>query len=846
MTRNTPYFAAGIALCGVLLGAAPAAAQLTASGGTFTLATGGVRGNASAYDSRNNTFLAVGGHGSVLARLVRADGSFASEPFQVDEATGYTQYPTVAYSPDADSGRGGYLVTWHQNVGPSENFVHARLVSASGAVLGSQFMFGTERTWWESAPKIAYATGSKVFMVTWRIGAYQIRAVRITNAGQVLDGGAGILVTTFGGERDPSIAYNPNTDQFLIAYSDFLNGSDCSARLVAAGSGALGAIQVLGSSTSVYITDTAFSTGTGKYHVTWYQNPGGTTGRLVNADGTPAGEPTPLSWRFGTYDSLGVAYSSVAQASLLVGQDALTYENGGLLISEAFAPYAPAGLTSVGATNGNFYPEVSASTTEAKWLLTTSRNFGGLLGQFATAPLAGPPPPPPPPPGPSISALNPSHVLPAAVGTSVTWTATASGGSGSLLYRFERWRPGTGWQIVRDYHASSSAVILALSGNQAIRVSVKTSTSSADADAQSNGVYFVAPASRALSLNAAGGGDVFAYHGGNGGGYLLSGNLGTFTEMNYGTGWGTGNAVITADFNGDGMSDLFLYNAGTGQAVRAINGGNGTFNDAEWTSYSWAAGLTVIGGDFNGDGRDDLFTYSKSTGQWTKQLTDPAWVFQPSSGAWSPDWELYPGDFNGDGITDILVYNKNPSSARAGEWQRVLNAPNGGFAAYIQGTIRNWWTEWTVSTGDFDGDGKTDVLLYGTDGRWYKVFFPTSSGPERYTNGQWSLGWTTRVGDFNGDRKDDVFVYNQTSGYWYVCISTGDSWEYYSTMRWAGGFVPTVTDINRDGLADLIVYNPSDGRWFQVISSAIPAQFGYYTGANMETGLQMIASPSGR
>ena len=226
MARQTPYLAAGLALCGVLCSARPAAAQLTASGPSFLVAPVGVRGTASAYDPQNNRFLVVAAYGPVTGRLVKPDGTFATDPFQIDLVTSFAHYPSVAYSPHVDGGRGGFLVTWHQNIGPAGNRVHARLISASGVPLGDPVMLGIEATWWESSPSVDYATASQVFMVTWRIGAYQIRAARISITGQNLDAGsnpgtalagAGILVTTTGGERDPSIAYNPTTDHFLVS-----------------------------------------------------------------------------------------------------------------------------------------------------------------------------------------------------------------------------------------------------------------------------------------------------------------------------------------------------------------------------------------------------------------------------------------------------------------------------------------------------------------------------------------------------------------------------------------------------------------------------------------------------
>jgi len=381
-----------------LCSALPAAAQIAPSGPTFLTVpgvefTGAVRGTATAYDPRNNDFLVVAAAGPVKGRIVKADGTLVATPFPIDMGTGFSQFPAVAFSPDGDSGRGAFLVTWHSPIPVGNtlpNRIHYRLVSATGTLLGVEGVLGTEATWWEAAPNVAYATGSQVFMVTWSAapaaGGMQIRAARVDNSGQALDAAgalsAGILVSAGGIERDASIAYNPDTDNFLVVYRTYIG--QALSRLVSASSASLGAIQQLGGSTSVPITNVTYSAATHQYLAAWYLSPGGTTGRLVNADGTPAGSPTPLSTRFGTYDSLGLAANPVTGTSLMVGHDAISYENGGVEIGASGLPGSSSVLTNTGNATGNFYPVTASSTTEPKWLLSTSRNFGSMIAQFVT------------------------------------------------------------------------------------------------------------------------------------------------------------------------------------------------------------------------------------------------------------------------------------------------------------------------------------------------------------------------------------------------------------------------------------------------------------------------------
>src|SRR5207248_3033581 len=64
-------------------------------------------------------------------------------------------------------------------------------------------------------------------------------------------------------------------------------------------------------------------------------------------------------------------------------------------------------------------------------------------------------------------------------------------------------------------------------------------------------------------------------------------------------------AVVTADFNGDGKLDLAVANAGSNDVSLLLGNGNGTFQAAQTIfGANWLGAVAV--GDFNADGKMDL------------------------------------------------------------------------------------------------------------------------------------------------------------------------------------------------------------------------------------------------
>ena len=266
-------------------------------------------------------------------------------------------------------------------------------IDANGAVIGG------DKTWWEAGPAIAYSTRAQRWLVVWRSivsadGQFNDVNGRILDlSGQPL-GFSPVKVTYSSGYEDnPSVAYNPTTDEFLVTYS----GEDGTSPYVAAkrvtSAGIVGPGYVLSRASGTYITDTTYVASTGNYFSAWHQVPGGATGYVVNGvTGAPEGAPIPLSTRFTANDAMSVAYNALSGTSFLVSHDQLTSEDGGFEISAAGVPSAGFGTTSIGG-KGNYYPRIAASSVDKRWMMVTANNFAAIFGQFisSTGVAAAPP-----------------------------------------------------------------------------------------------------------------------------------------------------------------------------------------------------------------------------------------------------------------------------------------------------------------------------------------------------------------------------------------------------------------------------------------------------------------------
>ncbi len=153
-----------------------------------------------------------------------------------------------------------------------------------------------------------------------------------------------------------------------------------------------------------------------------------------------------------------------------------------------------------------------------------------------------------------------------------------------------------------------------------------------------------------------------------------------------------------------------------------------------------------------------------------------------------------PGDFNGDGKTDILTYSN-------GSVYVLFSNGNGSFTSSAGTPIAA-----APMLADFDGDGKTD-LMYPDAGDQYHVAFSNGDGSFRKSPQSTAVS-TNRYsvpGDFNGDGMTDLLLYYGT--YVDVLLSNGDGTfttrgRYYDSYYGLGVISPG--DFDGDGRTDFI------------------------------------------
>ena len=222
--------------------------------------------------------------------------------------------------------------------------------------------------------------------------------------------------------------------------------------------------------------------------------------------------------------------------------------------------------------------------------------------------------------------------------------------------------------------------------------------------------------------------------------------------------------VGTGDFNGDGRDDILWRNtAGVvtdwlGQASGGFVGNHA--NAATGVPLDWAIAGT---GDFNGDGRDDILWRNDAgvVTNWLGQANGGFVGNHANAAIQVPlDWTIAgTGDFNGDGRSDVLWRNAN------GVVSNWLGQANGAFAANHANAATGVPLDWTVvGTGDFNGDGRDDVLWRNDNGtviNWLGQ--PNGGFVSNQANSATtvSLDWhVAGVGDYNGDGRDDVLWRN--------------------------------------------------------------------------------------
>lgn len=227
-----------------------------------------------------------------------------------------------------------------------------------------------------------------------------------------------------------------------------------------------------------------------------------------------------------------------------------------------------------------------------------------------------------------------------------------------------------------------------------------------------------------------------------------------------------------SDFDNDGWTDLVFRHRTTGEMVAWLMAGPTMVNfkmlDPVSASTNWRLAGT---GDLDGDRKPDLLWQEERSGLLYVWLMDGTTrkshsylsILGPADAGWKV---VSVADMNGDGKPD-LVWQHAVFGALAAWYLDGLTVT--GRVSLDPWTVRD--TRWhVVATGDFDRDGKTDLLWkHATEG--YLVAWlmngVTLRSVEWLAPGQLAdVGWEiVATGDFNADGRLDIIFQHSSSGY---------------------------------------------------------------------------------
>ncbi len=261
------------------------------------------------------------------------------------------------------------MVWYDTRVNPNQYQVWGRIVRYAGGgppeFVTGDFFIGAPAGGanGELGLDVAYSLSSRRFLVAYnQIGppTADIVAQLVDNVGNLV-GGPQPLSLDDHWQREPSIAYDTRTDNFMVAWGVFYNPAGPGAvhvRTVSASTGALGPVREVATGSAVYVPQVEFNLVTGHFFVAWYTQPS-IWGRTLAPDGTPVTNTSLVAYNYASYDGLGLAYNPVANAYFAIFHGRGS-EDVGAQVSAAGVPDVEFTVTATPGIAGNYNPRVTS------------------------------------------------------------------------------------------------------------------------------------------------------------------------------------------------------------------------------------------------------------------------------------------------------------------------------------------------------------------------------------------------------------------------------------------------------------------------------------------------------
>ncbi len=266
-------------------------------------------------------------------------------------------------------------------------------------------------------------------------------------------------------------------------------------------------------------------------------------------------------------------------------------------------------------------------------------------------------------------------------------------------------------------------------------------------------------------------------------------------------------ALAVADFNKDGRPDLVVANTGdnTASVLMNLNNGTGGFA-APVTLFNMNAPSAIVVADFNSDTWPDVAILSPGSNETfvfrNIAQTQPAILFdspeQVAVGG-SPT-SLTAGLFDDDAFIDLAVTSSDDNNV-----SYLLGQNNFQFIA--QTAIPTSIGPLFITSADMNGDNRPDLLVSTVANQEVQIIPFQAGGVAGFKTSVGLNPAGSATGDFDGDGKYDLVVVNG-SGNSYSILKGDGKGLFTAQAPVAVGLNPTsvkVADFNKDGHMDFVV-----------------------------------------
>ena len=272
-----------------------------------------------------------------------------------------------------------------------------------------------------------------------------------------------------------------------------------------------------------------------------------------------------------------------------------------------------------------------------------------------------------------------------------------------------------------------------------------------------------------------------------------------------------------ADLNGDGKPEVIAAAQNSNLIAVYTNSstvGHISFsNETPVLAPSGGSPFRVIVADFDGDGKPDLAAANSYAGTVSVYLNKSA---TGGTISFATDVDFLTGDFpegiaagdlDGDGKPDLVVANNTDNTISL---LRNTSTP-GNLSFAPQLTVNSGYAAYDIAIGDFDGDGKPDIAVDDQYNNSISIHRNIStpgtiavSANVDYTTG--NIPYSITTADFDGDGKPDIATCNDGDNTFTVLRNKGSNETAITAFTPTvgnRGTIVTITGVNLTGVSSV-------------------------------------------